>query len=354
MTDTAPASHQTYPCSDCGAQLQFAPGTTALACPYCGAQQQIAPAQRQVAEHSYEQLGAKPRRNPQDVPANLFVCTGCQAHTESDAWSDVCQFCNAPVVADRFDPDLVAPEGLIPFQIDRSGAREALKTWVSSRWFAPKAFKRVTEAESLKSTYLPHWTWDAKTTSTYHGQRGEHYYVERDGKRERQTRWHHVRGTVKRDFDDVVVPATAHVSGNYLDRLSQDWSTSKAVAFQPQYLSGHFTQRYEVGPEQALGTAKQKMAAVIHADVKRSIGGDEQRVHKVDTTYADLTYKLLLLPVWLLAYLFNGKTWQVLVSGQTGKVQGERPWSAWKIIFAILAALIVIAGIVYLISLGNQ
>ncbi|THV30098.1 hypothetical protein [Glycomyces paridis] len=349
MTNPAPASHQTYPCGDCGAQLQFAPGTTDLACPYCGARQRIAPQQRQVVEHDYNALGAKPRRNPEQVPPNLFVCTGCKAHTESDAWSDVCQFCGAPVVADRFDPNLVAPEGVVPFQLDKGRAREALKSWVSSRWFAPNAFKKVDEAESLKSTYLPHWTWDAQTTTDYRGERGEHYYVEVDGKSERRTRWHRAHGTVQRAFDDVVVPATAHVSGDYLDDLSPDWDTKKAVAFQPQYLSGHFTQRYEVGPDQGLEAAKRKMAPIIRKDVERHIGGDEQRVHHMDTRYANLTFKLLLLPVWLLAYLFNGRTWQVLVSGQTGKVEGERPWSAWKITFAILTALIVLAGVVYLV-----
>lgn len=349
MTNPAPTSHQTYPCGDCGAHLQFAPGTTSMSCPYCGAQQAIVPPQRQVVEHSYTALGEKPRRNPQDVPPNLFVCTGCQAHTESDAWSDLCQFCGAPVVTDQFNPDLVAPEGLVPFQVDKNGARKALRDWVASRWFAPNTFKKVDEAESLKSTYLPHWTWDAQTTTVYRGERGEHYYVERDGKRERKTRWYRVQGTVSRDFDDVVVPATAHVAAKHLDALSDDWDTQQAAAFQPQYLSGHFTQRYEIGPDAALETAKQKMTSVIRGDVRRHIGGDAQRIHRMDTTYGNLTYKLLLLPVWLLAYLFNGKSWQVLVSGQTGKVSGERPWSAWKLTFAILAALIVIAGIVYLV-----
>jgi DNA-directed RNA polymerase subunit RPC12/RpoP len=349
VTNPAPTAHQTYPCGSCGAQLHFAPGTSALACPYCGAQEQIVPQQRQVVEHDFAALGEKPRRSPQETPPNLFVCTACRAHTESDAWSDVCQFCGAPLVADRFDPDLVAPEGVVPFRLDKSEARKALQEWVSSRWFAPNAFKKVDEAESLKSTYLPHWTWDAATTTRYRGERGEHYYVEVDGKQEQRTRWHHVQGTVERHFDDVVVPATAHVSGDYLDDLSKDWDTKQAVAFQPQYLSGHFTQRYDLGPEEGLEAAKQKMAAIIRKDIVRHIGGDVQRIHHVDTGYADLTYKLLLLPVWLLAYLFNGKTWQVLVSGQTGKVEGERPWSAWKIFFAILATITVIVGIVYLV-----
>lgn len=347
MTNPAPTGHQTFPCRSCGAHLRFTPGTTALTCPYCGAQQQIQVQRREVAEHSYEGLEHKRRRVPQEMAPNLFVCTGCGAHTESDAWSDVCQFCGAEVVADQFDPDLIAPEGVVPFQVDENRARQALRGWVGSRWFAPNRFKKVHEAESLKSTYLPHWTWDARTRSEYTGKRGDYYYVTRDGERERRTRWTDVSGTVARDFDDVVVPATLHVSPKHIDDLSGNWKTEQSVGYQPQFLSGHHTQRYDIGPEQGLETAKGKMAEVIKRDVKKDISGDEQQVKHIETRYSGITYKLLLLPVWLLAYLFNGKTWQVLVSGQTGRVSGERPYSAWKIVFAIVVTLIVVAGLVY-------
>jgi len=36
------------------------------------------------------------------------------------------------------------------------------------------------------------------------------------------------------------------------------------------------------------------------------------------------------------------------VNGQTGKVRGERPWSAWKIAFAVLLVALLVAGGVYL------
>ncbi|MQM28388.1 hypothetical protein [Glycomyces albidus] len=354
MTQPAPSSHQTYPCHDCGAHLQFAPGTTALACPYCGARQEIHVPTQMVAERDYHALGEQNRRSPQQSAPNLFVCTGCGAHTESDAWSDVCQFCGAAVVADQFDPDLVAPDGLIPFHVDKGGARKALRDWVSSRWFAPNAFKNVHEAESLKSTYLPHWTWDAATVSHYQGERGEHYYTEdKDGNRKRNTRWFPAAGTVTRDFDDVVVPATTHVNPKRLESLSESWETGAATGYQPQFLSGHHTQRYDLGPDDALNEAKRKMSAVIQRDVRNHIGGDEQRVHRIDTEYRNLTYKLLLLPVWILAYLFGGKTWQVLVNGQNGKVSGDRPFSPWKIAFAVAVGLVVAAGAVYLYYLSR-
>jgi predicted RNA-binding Zn-ribbon protein involved in translation (DUF1610 family) len=356
VSDQAPAAgHQTYPCSTCGAQLEFDPSASVLSCPYCGTEQHFQLEQRRVVDHDWVALAAKPRRPRAQVPPNLFVCTQCGAHTESDAWSDVCQFCAAPVVVDEFNPDLVPPEGVLPFQVDKTAARKSLRDWVKSRWFAPNKFKHVDEAESLKSTYLPHWTWDADTRSKYRGERGEDYWVEdSNGNRSRRTRWYPARGTVSRSFDDVVVPATTHVDNRYLEKLGEDWPTKQARAYQPEFLSGHHSQRYDIEPEMGLGRAKEKMARVIERDVKRDIGGDHQRIHSIDTAYSNIKYKLLLLPVWLVVYLFAGRSWQVLVSGQTGKVVGERPWSPWKIAFAVVIGLILAAVVAYFVVMSDS
>ena len=91
------------------------------------------------------------------------------------------------------------------------------------------------------------------------------------------------------------------------------------MAYQPEYLSGYSALRYDVEPERGLAVAQQEMATVIERDCRSDIGGDEQRLHNVSTSYADIMYKLVLLPVWVVAYLYGGKTWQVLVNGRTGK-----------------------------------
>ena len=90
------------------------------------------------------------------------------------------------------------------------------------------------------------------------------------------------------------------------------------------------------------------MARVIERDVRRDIGGDEQRVHNVDTDWSDQTFKHILLPIWMAAYKYNGKSYRFLVNGQTGEVQGERPWSIWKIGFAVALVVAVVVGAVYL------
>jgi hypothetical protein len=55
--------------------------------------------------------------------------------------------------------------------------------------------------------------------------------------------------------------------------------------------------------------------------------------------------------VWISAYQFNGKRYNVVVNGQTGEVEGDRPYSVWKIGFAVLAVLLVV-GLIYLFAGG--
>lgn len=354
MTDpTAETSPHTYPCQGCGARTEFDPGANALQCPYCGYVQQIEFDGGEVREHDFEQLAAKPRRTLAQIPAFRYLCQQCGAHTECDSISKRCQFCAAALVADPDDTDLIAPEAVLPFTVDHQQARKSLKGWAKTRWFAPNRLKNVTEAESSKSTYLPHWTFDAKTTSHYVGQRGDYYYVtvrDSNGRSRtvRRTRWRPARGTVARNFDDVLVlAASGRVDPEHVDKLAP-WPLLEAQRFQPEFVVGHHTLRYEVEPEVGLNVAKSRMSQVIDQDCRRDIGGNVQRVHQVNTRYRDVTYKLMLLPAWVCTYLYAGKTWNVVINGRTGEVSGERPYSWIKIASLIALALAIAAVLVVL------
>jgi len=350
-----------YPCGGCGARVEYAPGTTVLRCPYCGFEQQLAETGRQVREHDFAELAALPRKPVATIAAHTFVCQKCGAQTQSDALADRCQFCGAPLVADATASEQIGPEAVLPFAIDHTGMREALRKWVSSRWFAPGSLKKVTEAESTKGTYLPHWTFDAKTVSDYTGRRGEHYwetetYQENGETKNRQvqhTRWYPASGTVARDFDDILVTATRRVNTEHLAKL-EPWPLVQAVPYQPDYLAGYQALRYDTEPEAGLATAKDRMARVIKDDCEHDIGGDEQQVNSVDTNYSDVMYKLLLLPVWIACYLHAGRTFTVLVNARTGEVIGQRPYSPGKIALAVLAALLALATIITLVVLARR
>jgi hypothetical protein len=53
------------------------------------------------------------------------------------------------------------------------------------------------------------------------------------------------------------------------------------------------------------------------------------------------------MPLWIATYMFGGKTYHVYVNANTGKVIGERPYSAVKIALLVLVVLAAIGlGIV--------
>ena len=86
--------------------------------------------------------------------------------------------------------------------------------------------------------------------------------------------------------------------------------------------------------------------------VRRDIGGDQQRVHGKNTTWYDMTFKHVLLPIWLLAVIYGGKPFQVCINGFTGEVQGRRPYSTVKIALTItLVVVVLLLGLMAFLAL---
>ncbi|MDZ4136376.1 MAG: primosomal protein N' (replication factor Y) - superfamily II helicase, partial [Paracoccaceae bacterium] len=210
------------------------------------------------------------------------------------------------------------------------------------------------KGRALNGIYVPFWTFDAATRSRYSGKRGTYYYETRtvtvrvNGKSEhrqeqvRKTRWQSVAGWVSRAFDDVLVLASQSLPRRYTEAL-QPWDLGALQPYRPDYLAGFNAEGYSVPLAEGQARARQIMSEVIVQDARRDIGGDEQMVDRVNTDWSEETFKHILLPVWMAAYKYNGKTYRFVVNGQTGRVQGERPYSAWKIAFAVIVVAVVAA-----------
>ena len=355
-----------FRCPGCGADLQFAPEGGNLTCPYCGRQERIEPPAGAVearSDEQYLQMHAD-RMGTLAEGALEVACQTCGATVTfaPPMVAGECDFCGSPMVAQPRSADpILAPEGVLPFRVTKDAAGDSVRKWLGSLWFAPGALKRLAAHEGVGGVYLPFWTYDAHTSSRYEGERGEHYYTtetytERDAqgndvtrtRQVRHTRWHPASGTVERWFDDILVPATKSLPPERLTAL-EPWDLTELTGYEPAYLSGYKAQRYQVALAEGFELAKRAAARAIESDVRRDIGGDEQRVARVATNYSAVTFKHLLLPVYVGAYRFREKVFQVVVNGRTGEVQGERPYSFWKIALLVLFVLFVllILGLVF-------
>jgi DNA-directed RNA polymerase subunit RPC12/RpoP len=364
-TQTAPAGPKEFPCRQCGAKVQYDPSAAALKCPYCGHENPVPRSEEDIRELDFFTYLSKAAESEQTITESAVQCGGCGAQTTLAAGlaADECPFCGAAIVAEPAETTVIRPRSLLPFAVDRRQAVEAFRTWVASLWFAPGKLKQYarSDASRLTGVYVPYWTYDADTTSAYTGQRGEDYWdtqrytTTENGKtvtktrRVRKTRWYPASGVVFNRFDDVLVLASRSLPKTYADRL-EPWDLHNLVAYDDQYLSGFRAERYQVDLGDGFSEARQIMDTHIRESVRRDIGGDRQRIHSVSTQHDNVTFKHLLLPVWISAYKFKDKTYRFLVNARTGVVQGERPWCWWKIALAVLAALAVVAAAVYLFS----
>ncbi len=352
-----------FPCPGCGATLAFKPGERRLICGFCGTEAAVPEAGRAarveaVAEQDYE---ATLRRLADAAPIETtptVPCGSCGASVEFDPSerARVCPFCASPLVAEPAADAHIRPQALLPFAMDAKAAQRAAATWIAGRWFAPNGLKKYARRRPLCGVYTPWWTFDARTESAYSGRRGDVYMVQRRGPKgqpvtETRICWRRAAGRVRRDFDDVLALGSTALPEDCRRGLGA-WDLSRLEPYRRDFLAGFRAETYTVGLEQGFTVARGVMDGVIRGDVRRDIGGDRQVIERLDTRVADVTFKHVLLPVWIGAYRWRGKSYRIVVNGRSGAVWGERPWSIWKIALAVLAALAA-AGLAVWLSEGG-
>lgn len=360
-----------FPCDACGADLRFAPGVSEMRCDNCGATQPLreAPGERRtaLAEQDFDSALRALSGTGDGPETRITKCENCGAEIELDEAEQAteCPFCASPVVLGTGRQRPIKPAALIPFALDERAARKAMTDWLGGLWFAPNGLQQYArKGRTLTGIYVPFWTFDADTRTRYRGQRGDAYYetrtitVEVDGKRQkrqqqvRKIRWHRVSGRVARFFDDILVLASKSLPKSHTDALAP-WELGDLVPYRPEYLAGFRAEGYTVPLDQGFDIARSVIERRVERDVRFDIGGDEQRIDDIDTTISDVTFKHVLLPVWMAAYKYRGRTFRFVVNGQSGSVKGERPWSVVKIALAVLLGAL-LAGIIGYFIAQNQ
>jgi len=355
----SPADGRKFPCKNCGARLDFdpsAPGGRSLKCPYCGYVEQIAPSQIKVTEHDYAQALAKVATTTGTIEgrSSQVRCPGCGAMVllEDKVQTDQCPFCATHLenAAHETAQAMICPESLLPFHLAQRQAIDAFNAWIATRWFAPNNLKQLANLGQLSGVYMPFWTYDSMTYTHYTGQRGDdywetEYYTDSEGHRQSRqvvrTRWTFVAGEVDHFFDDVLVCASKSLPRPMMDHL-EPWDLAHLEGFDPAFLAGFKTERYVVSLPDGFATAQEIMDAQIRTMCCQDIGGDHQQLSSVQTQHVGVTFKHILLPMWLAVYRYQNQTYRILVNARTGHVSGDRPYSWIKITFAVLAALIVV------------
>ncbi len=364
MSDEAvDTSKKHFPCGDCGAKVVFKPGAVSLECPYCGSQTAIPQSEEDVEELDYESALQNLYAESETLEQDTVKCKSCAAESTLDphVTSSECPFCGSNLVTPEGSKKVLKPKSLLPFHVTKEQARASFKDWITSLWFAPGALKKYARIESrLNGMYVPYWTYDCDASSFYRGQRGEDYWTTESytttengrtvtkTRRVRKTRWYSVSGNVWNTFDDILVLASHSLPRKYTLAL-EPWDLQNLVPYSDEYLSGFRAESYQVDLSEGFEEAKEIAQEEIYSTIRSDIGGDHQRIHAVRSSYDNISFKHILLPIWISAYQYQNKAYRFLVNARTGEVQGERPWSWIKIAAAAIAGLAVAGTIAYFV-----
>lgn len=348
-----------FPCESCGADLEFNIGQQQLKCPYCGHQKEIELGEdAQIVEQDFREtltrMEAQHERGRNDETGNQELrCESCGGTVmfEGTLTSTHCPWCSAPIQRESIHTAThrIPVDAVLPFLIDRDRAQSAMQEWIASRWFAPNEFRRRGIEGKFDGFYLPFWTFDSMTFNVYSGQRGEDYTVTvgsgKNRRTETRTRWYPASGRFQRFFDDLLISAAQGLPTELINEL-EPWPTERMTPFTQQVLAGLFARTYDIPLDTGFDISRERMRVAIEADVRRRIGGDRQRIESLKTRHDAITFKHLLLPVWVLAYRYHDTPFRVFVNAATGEVQGQRPYSWVKITLLVLAILAVIGALI--------
>lgn len=319
-------------CTSCGASLEYAPGVSQLKCPFCGAANEITISEQEVEELSLDEWLEKSADEAETEEHASITCTECGAISNVDNIKlSHCPFCALPLRGEAKPLRLVKPKSLLPFEINQEEALVKFHKWLDWVWIlAPNKFRRKMKHEtSMKGIYIPYWTFDISVVATYTGKKTT---GRRDKKGDKGYRWTDVSGSVADTFDDLLVPATNSLPPELQKPITRFWGWGRElIPYQEDFLAGFQSEAYSIDLKNGYMTVREYIDDHLRAKITEKMEGLHQQITSVDLAFSTLTFKHILLPVWISSYRFNGKTFHYLIDGYTGEVQGEWPKSRWKI-----------------------
>jgi hypothetical protein len=242
----------------------------------------------------------------------------------------------------------IRPQSLLPFKITEPQVREQIRRWYASKWLAPGKLKDRALVDRVRGVYIPYWTFDAQAVCPWEADAGHYYYTTesyRDNQGRSQTRqvrhvrWEPASGLVRHFFDDEPVPGTRGVSHGLLRQI-EPFQTAELVPYDTAFLSGFIVEHYQIVLLDAAQASQDAMTRKLEQLCAAEIPGDTYRNLEIHPAFSAQTFKHILVPIWLLTYLYATTMYQVVVNGYDGRMAGQYPKSPWKIAFLVLLAII--------------
>ena len=349
-----------YKCPSCGGALSFDSSIQKMKCPYCDTELDVAAlkaldevlSQPQKDEMQWQTPEGTAWEEGEQEKLSSFVCQSCGGEIlcQDTTVATHCPYCDNPVVMGQRVAGQLRPDLVIPFQLDKKAAQEALKKHLSGKRLLPKVFRSENRIESIQGVYVPFWLFDATANADLH-YRTTRIHVWSDSRfTYTQTSHYAVHRAGSIGFSGVPVDGSEKMENALMESI-EPYDLSGAVDFQTAYLAGYLADKYDVSAQDTVPRANERIRNTTENAFRNTVLGYHTCVPVGGSVrLSDNVIRYALLPVWMLTTVYKGKKYTFAMNGQTGKFVGDLPldWPKFWGWFAGVSA--VAAGVCFCVA----
>ncbi len=325
---------QEYKCPCCGGAIEFDSSLQKMKCPYCDTEFDMETLASYDAGLKDEQdsmewetsAGGEWQEGEADG-LRSYICRSCGGEIVGDANTAAtsCPFCGNPVVMMGQFSGALKPDFVIPFKLDKKAAKAGLQKHLTGKRLLPKIFKDQNHIDEIKGVYVPFWLFDTdadarvryRTTklrcwsdSEYNYTETSHFLVHRGG---------------SVGFEHVPVDGSSKMPDDLMESI-EPYDFSDAVDFQTAYLAGYFADKYDVGADESIERANERVKKSAEEAFTSTVEGyDTVTAESSSIKLHGGKAKYALYPVWILNTTWKGQKYTFAMNGQTGKFVGDLP-----------------------------
>jgi predicted RNA-binding Zn-ribbon protein involved in translation (DUF1610 family) len=257
----------------------------------------------------------------------VYACRSCGGEIVSGETlgAAACPFCGNPVVMTSQFSGSLRPDAIIPFQVSKAEALQALQKHYMGKRLLPKVFQDSNHLEEVKGVYVPFWLFDAEVDAEmeYSATQIRHWSDSNYNYTETSTFRIVRQGAI--GFSQVPVDGSNAMDDALMESI-EPFHLESAEDFRTAYLAGYAANKYDVDAQQSIERANERIRRSTESAFASTVAGyatvTPQRAH-VRLKNGGVRYALL--PVWLLSTRWQGKPFSFAMNGQTGKFVGDLP-----------------------------
>ena len=330
-------------CKSCGGNMRYDVSSYGLVCDSCGAKRTLhKPEEESVVEEKDFDSAIRDAKTDWGTERRTVTCKQCGAQMiyGSDQMSGICPYCGSAIVLGAEELNCgIAPNGIIPFTTTREEVERNYYKWNKFALWSPESFRKGKVLGNMVGVYVPYWTFDSDTITSYTGKFGFTSTYNSGDSTSAETTWYQKSGVADVFINDVCTCASKRFYNN--DKLNRvvKFDAEDIIPYNPEALSGFAAEKYTIDIDEAW----ENVRPVIKKKIERAIC-DKERADcydkmKLSTEYSNIKFRYFLFPVWLSACNYKCKTYYVVASGHDNRGLCDRPVSVVKILILILILL---------------